>query len=197
MKTLTHFILWNIQRIRKRIPCDFLTTLALFITHSLHCLLKHLLRRKSRKTSKLRVTGLCAGNSPETGEFPAQMASNAEYVFIGWRHQEMNGRSPVIDRSRDSRYIDVRFLRISKLMFKLNSILPMKILMPIVLYNLPYIKSVSKFETVYLTRCFTGFIKSIQFDLLLYHKYLPWIPMLRKCVYCLLDINVNISQQAI
>ena len=39
----------------------------------------------SKKTSKLRVTGLCAGNSPETGEFPAQMASNAENVSIWWR----------------------------------------------------------------------------------------------------------------
>ena len=27
-------------------------------------------RRRSKKTSKLRVTGLCAGNSPGTGEFP-------------------------------------------------------------------------------------------------------------------------------
>ena len=33
-------------------------------------------------TSKLRVTGLCAGNSPMTGEFPAQMASYAESVSI-------------------------------------------------------------------------------------------------------------------
>ena len=33
-----------------------------------------------------RVTGLCAGNSPVTGEFPAQMASNAENVPIWWRH---------------------------------------------------------------------------------------------------------------
>ena len=39
-----------------------------------------------KKTSKLRVTGLCAGNSPGTGEFPAQMASNAENVYIWWRH---------------------------------------------------------------------------------------------------------------
>ena len=30
-------------------------------------------RRKSKETSKLRVTGLCAGNSPVTGEFPAQL----------------------------------------------------------------------------------------------------------------------------
>ena len=35
------------------------------------CLLNHLFRRISKKTSKLRVTGLRAGNSPGTGEFPA------------------------------------------------------------------------------------------------------------------------------
>ena len=35
------------------------------------CLLNRLFRRGSRKTSKLRVTGLCVGNSPGTGEFPA------------------------------------------------------------------------------------------------------------------------------
>ena len=52
------------------------------------CLLNRLFRRRSKKTSKLRVTGLCTGNSPETGEFPAQMASNAENVSIWWRHHE-------------------------------------------------------------------------------------------------------------
>ena len=36
------------------------------------CLLNRLFRRRSKKTSKLRVTGLCAGNSPVTGEFLAQ-----------------------------------------------------------------------------------------------------------------------------
>ena len=51
-----------------------------------NCLLNHLFRRRSKKTSKLRVTGLCAGNSPGTGEFPTQMASNAENVSIWWRH---------------------------------------------------------------------------------------------------------------
>ena len=45
-----------------------------------HCLLNRLFRRRSKKTSKLRITGLCAGNSPVTGEFPAQMASNVENV---------------------------------------------------------------------------------------------------------------------
>ena len=43
-------------------------------------------RLRSKKTSKLRVTGLCAGNSPGTGEFPEQMASYAENVSIWWRH---------------------------------------------------------------------------------------------------------------
>ena len=51
-----------------------------------HCLLSGLFRHRSKKTSKLRVTGLCAGNSPMAGEFPAQMASNAENVSIWWRH---------------------------------------------------------------------------------------------------------------
>ena len=37
---------------------------------------------RSKKTSKLHVTGLCVGNSPGTGEFPAQMASYAENVSI-------------------------------------------------------------------------------------------------------------------
>ena len=52
------------------------------------CLLNRLFGLRSKKTSKLRVTGLCAGNSLETGEFPAQMASNAENVSIWWRHHE-------------------------------------------------------------------------------------------------------------
>ena len=40
----------------------------------------------SKKTPKLCVTGLCEGNSPMTGESPAQRASNAEKVSIWWRH---------------------------------------------------------------------------------------------------------------
>ena len=54
-----------------------------------HCLLSHLSGRRSKKTSKLRVTGLCAGNSPGTGEFPAPRASNAENVSIWWRHHNV------------------------------------------------------------------------------------------------------------
>ena len=50
------------------------------------CLLNRLFRCRWKKTSKLRVIGLCAGNSPMTGEFPEQRASNAENVSIWWRH---------------------------------------------------------------------------------------------------------------
>ena len=39
-----------------------------------------------KKTLQLRITGLCAGNSPGTGGFPAQMASNVENASIWWRH---------------------------------------------------------------------------------------------------------------
>ena len=50
------------------------------------CFLNRLFRRRSKKTSQLHVTGLCAGNSPGTCEFPTQMASYAENVSIWWRH---------------------------------------------------------------------------------------------------------------
>ena len=52
----------------------------------LDCLLNRLSRRKSKKTSKLSVTGLFEGNSPVTGEFPSQRASDEENVSI-WCHR--------------------------------------------------------------------------------------------------------------
>ena len=78
-----------------------------------HCLLSRLFGRRSKKTPKLRVTGLCVGNSPGTGEFPAQMASNAENVSISWRQNEpavrdyplnaAKGNSPVL-KNRAGRF---------------------------------------------------------------------------------------------
>ena len=55
-----------------------------------HCLLNRLFRRRSKKRSKLCVTGLCARKSPVTGEFPTQMASNTENVSIWWCHNVLN-----------------------------------------------------------------------------------------------------------
>ena len=49
------------------------------------CWLNRLFGRRSRKTPKLRVTGLYEGNPPVTGGFPSQRAGNAENVSIYWR----------------------------------------------------------------------------------------------------------------
>ena len=89
-----------------------MTTMASQITSLTVVYLTVFFRRISKKTSKLRVTGICVGNSPGpvnsphrgpvtrkmfpfddvitnspvTGEFPAQKASNAENVSIWWHH---------------------------------------------------------------------------------------------------------------
>ena len=39
-----------------------------------------------KENIKVHVTGLCAENSPVTGESPAQKASNMENVSIWWCH---------------------------------------------------------------------------------------------------------------
>ena len=57
--------------------------------HQPHDRLIRLLTRRSKKTSKFRVTGFVWGihrQSPVAFEFPAQMASDAENVSIWWRH---------------------------------------------------------------------------------------------------------------
>ena len=75
------------------------------------CLLNCSFRCRSKKTSKLRVAGLWAGNSSGTGEFPAQMASYAENVSIWWRHHEERlistlGLGPFQHKDHVSRYRD-------------------------------------------------------------------------------------------
>ena len=55
---------------------------SLMIVYSINRLSK----AQIKETSRLRVTGLCAGNSPVTGEFLAQRVSYAENVSIWWRH---------------------------------------------------------------------------------------------------------------
>ena len=59
----------------------------------IHYLLNRLFRSKSKKTSKLRGTGLCKGNSPVTGEFITQRATSGKclhlmtsHVTLNWRH---------------------------------------------------------------------------------------------------------------
>ena len=52
------------------------------------CLHNRLFRRRSKKISNLRVTGLLYGEFTGTGEFPAQRASDAENVSIRWRYHD-------------------------------------------------------------------------------------------------------------
>ena len=68
------------------------------------CLLDGLFRRRSREASKLRLTGLCVRNSPETGEFPAQRASNAENVSIWWRHHDHRGNLCLYTKTHRHKY---------------------------------------------------------------------------------------------
>ena len=72
----------------------------------LDCLLRSLFRHRSKKTSKLRVTGLCEGNSSVTGEVPIARASNAENVSIRWRHLEKGplGSTHWVARTRSSHW---------------------------------------------------------------------------------------------
>ena len=88
---------WKVSVIKK-LFASVLTGAILLWCHNKHdgisnhqphkCLLNRLFRRRSKKTSNHRITGLCVRNSPVTCEFPAQMASNAENVSIWWCHHE-------------------------------------------------------------------------------------------------------------
>ena len=62
----------------------------------LDCLLNRLFRRSPKKTSKLRVMGLCEGNPPMTAGFPSQRGSKAENVSIWWRHNDKPFHQPML-----------------------------------------------------------------------------------------------------
>ena len=78
---------WNIP-----VPCfhynDFImSAMASQITSLAIVYWSVFFRAQIKETSKLRVTGLFAGNSPVSGEFPTQWTSDAKNVTIKWwRH---------------------------------------------------------------------------------------------------------------
>ena len=74
------------------------------------CLLNRLFGCRSKKTSKLRVTGLCEGNSPVTDEFPTQRARNAENASIWWRHRDMNSSNMMQSQHKKAQQISVHIL---------------------------------------------------------------------------------------
>ena len=69
-------------------------------------LLNCLFRDRSKKTSKLRVTGFCEGNSPVTGEFLAQEASDAEKCF----HLMTSSCLPAYEQATDNSVRQMRVL---------------------------------------------------------------------------------------
>ena len=76
------------------------------------CLLNRLFRRRSQKTPKLRVTGLCAGNSPVTGQFTAQIASNAENFPIWWQKQTRTAMLYQPPSQRDTPHIKSNYAKL-------------------------------------------------------------------------------------
>ena len=55
-----------------------------------------------------RVTGLCAGNSPVTGEFPSQRPVTRSFdVFLGWRLNKWFSNRDVVDLRRHGVHYDV------------------------------------------------------------------------------------------
>ena len=54
-----------------------------------HCLFNRLFWLKSKETPKPALPVLCEGNTPVTGGFPSQRASNAETVSTAWRHHPL------------------------------------------------------------------------------------------------------------
>ena len=55
------------------------------------CLLKRLFRRRSKKTSKLRVTGLCAGNSPVISRKKGQSRGKCFHLMTSSCEASING----------------------------------------------------------------------------------------------------------
>ena len=67
-----------------------------------NCLLSRLFRHRSKKALKLRGTGLCKGNSPVPGEFPAQKASIAETIAMWWHHNANQMINKSIQKHRNN-----------------------------------------------------------------------------------------------
>ena len=65
------------------------------ITDVSNCLLKCLFRRRSKKTLKPHIAGICEGNPPVTSGFPSQRASDMENVPIWWSHHV--GTKPIAE----------------------------------------------------------------------------------------------------
>ena len=101
-------------------------------------------RRRSKKTSKLCITGLCEGNSPVTSEFSAQRTCKAENVSMWWCHHVIFNLNsicfPVSCFPKYSLLLDspwqiyhILFLFINHLVYKVNWLADVRL----ILYHIP------------------------------------------------------------
>ena len=89
LMNMDKYFMWiHYERLRNHNKAKHNKTVCIFL--GIYC--------RSKKTSMLRVTGPCAGNSPVTGEFPAQRASNEENVSIWWHHHGCNVHKVLVIR---------------------------------------------------------------------------------------------------
>ena len=92
--------IWWRHHVIRYAPGLYMKSFPLYLITSWHgsldYLLSRLFRRRSKKSSKLCITGHCEGNSPVTPEFPTQRASNTENVSIWWRHHAYNFSTLII-----------------------------------------------------------------------------------------------------
>ena len=82
--TAAYFVMMKLRNVNHYINVRHNECAGVSSHRHIDCLFNRLFRHKSKKISKLRVTDHCEGNSPMTGEFPAQRASKDENVSIWW-----------------------------------------------------------------------------------------------------------------
>ena len=90
---------------------------------------------RSKKTSKLRATGLCLGNSPGADEFLAQMASNAENVSIWWRHHDIDDYMILLVKWEEGNVYITQLWSILATSFQVHSIVSINILLNALCWN--------------------------------------------------------------
>ena len=94
----------------------------------LDCLLNRLFRRRLKKTLKLRVTGLCEGNSPVTDEFPHKgRVTRFDDVIM---RQLFNNEHPWVKQFKEDTNFTVSLIR--------NSIAHM-LIFPSTFYNIQWV----------------------------------------------------------
>ena len=110
------------------------------------------------------VTGLCAGNSPVTNEFPAQMACNAKNVSIWWRHHETR---IIPEKSNRTAKCNVTQLRVTQLTVKQLAIAQLTFVFKIEYHAADYAPTINNtmsydsYFLVVITVCYNIYIQCI------------------------------------